>query len=65
MCYMCVKDDVLKGINPSNEQLLRERAARVKRLVNEAETRKAETCDIGEAIVDLLKDEQYRLARQL
>jgi hypothetical protein len=65
MCYMCVKDDVLKGLNPTNEQRLRERAAHVKGLIAEAERRKSETCDIGEGIVDLLKEEQYRIARQL
>jgi len=65
MCYMCVKDDVLKGMNPTNQQRLRERAAHVKGLIAEAERRKQETCDIGGAIVDLLREEQYKIARQL
>jgi len=68
MCYMCmILDDVFAPKVKSDRERLRERAAQVKKLVNEAETRKAEisACDMGEAWVDVLKEEQYELARQL
>lgn len=65
MCYLCLKDDIFTGKNPTNEQRLRERAAHVKRLLREAEDNKHTMCYIGDAAVELLKNEQYELARQL
>ena len=68
MCYMCmILDDVFAPKVKSGREQLRERAAHVKKLVAEAETRKDEVnaCDMGEMWVDVLKQEQYELARQL
>lgn len=65
MCYMCLRDDIFGGRNPSNVQRLRERAAQVKKLIAEAEDRKHEMCHVGDAAVNLLKEEQYKLAREL
>jgi len=65
MCYLCLKDDVFAGMNPTNEQRLRDRAAHIKRLIREAEDKKLSMCYIGDAAVELLKKEQYELAKQL
>lgn len=65
MCFMCLKDDVFGGKDPTKEQLAKERALKVKQLITEAEARKHEMCYVGDAAVDLLKQEQYDLARQL
>jgi hypothetical protein len=65
MCYMCMKDDVFGGVNPTNQQRLRERARQVKLMLAEAEDRRMEMCYVGDAAVELLKKEQYELAKQL
>lgn len=65
MCFMCLKDDIFGAKDPSDHQRLRERAAKVKQLLREADERKNETCYVGDAAVGLLKEEQYALARQL
>ncbi len=65
MCFMCLKDDIFGGKDPTNEQRLRERAAHVKRLIAEAEAKRDSMCYIGDAAVELLKKEQYELAKQL
>lgn len=65
MCFMCLKDDVFGPPQPKKQQLLRERAKHVKQLLSEAEERRMEMCYVGDAAVDLLKQEQYDLAKQL
>lgn len=62
---MCMKDDVFGGVNPTNQQRLRERARQVKLMLAEAEDRRMEMCYVGDAAVELLKKEQYELAKQL
>jgi hypothetical protein len=62
---MCLKDDIFGAKDPTDRQRLRERAARIKELLREAEERSQENCHIGDAVVDLLKEEQYEIARQL
>lgn len=65
MCYMCLKDDVFSGKNPTTERRLRDRAAQVKRILDEASLNEDSMCYIGDAAVRLLKEEQYELAKQL
>ena len=65
MCYLCLRDDIFGAKDPSDRERLRERAAKVKELLREAEDRRLENCHIGDAVVDLLKEEQYDLAKQL
>jgi hypothetical protein len=65
MCLMCLKNDVFGGRNPSTRELLKERAKKVKEMLQEAENKKHSLCFIGDAAVELLKREQYELARQL
>lgn len=65
MCLMCLKDDVFGPKGPSSRELLRKRAARIKSMITEAEANKDRLCYVGDAAVNLLKKEQYELARQL
>jgi hypothetical protein len=65
MCYLCMKDDVILSQRPNPGRELRERAVRIKAMLREAEENEGSTCHIGEAAVQILKQEQYELARQL
>lgn len=65
MCYLCLREDVFAGKGQTEEQRLRERAAHVKLLIAEAESRRDRMCYIGDAAVELLKKEQYELAKKL
>lgn len=62
---MCLRDDVFAGKNPTNRQRLLERAAHVKYLIRVAEDNMNRMCYIGDAALNLLKEEQYALAKQL
>lgn len=65
MCLMCLKNDVFGGRNPTTRERLLERARKVKEMLREAEDNKHGLCYIGDAAVNLLKQEQYELAKQL
>jgi energy-converting hydrogenase A subunit M len=65
MCLMCLKNDVFGGRNPTSRELVRERAMKVKRLLKEADDNKLQLCYVGDAAVELLKKEQYDLAKEL
>jgi hypothetical protein len=65
MCLMCLKDDVFGGRNPTTQELVRERAKRIKELLREADDHRLQLCYVGDAAVELLRKEQYELARQL
>lgn len=65
MCLMCLKNDVFGGRNPSTRERLLERAKKIKDMLREAEDNKLSLCYIGDAAVELLKIEQYDLAKQL
>ena len=65
MCMMCLKNDVFGGRNPTTRERLLERARKVKEMLREAENNSPTLCFIGDAAVELLKKEQYELARQL
>jgi hypothetical protein len=65
MCLMCMKNDVFSGRNPSTRELLKDRARRVKDMLTEAESNQGDLCYIGDAAVNLLKQEQYDLAKRL
>lgn len=65
MCFLCLKDNPFANKNPSNDELLKARALEIKTLIKEAEGREPDMCHIGDAVIELLKKEQYELARQL
>jgi hypothetical protein len=65
MCLMCLKNDVFGGRNPTTRERLFERAKHVKEMIREAEDNKLFLCYVGDAAVELLKKEQYELAKNL
>ena len=63
MCFLCLKDDPFAVKPLTDIQRKRQRAAEIKKLLREAEG--YNVCDIGDATVNRLKEEQYRLSREL
>ncbi len=65
MCFLCLKDNLFANKNPSTRDAKRARVVEIKRLINEAEGKHDDMCFIGDATIELLKKEQYELARDL
>lgn len=63
MCYLCLKDDPFAVKPLTNIHRVRQRAAEIKVLLKEAEEH--DTCNIGDATVTRLKEEQFKLSRDL
>lgn len=63
MCYLCLKDDpfTMKPLMTIHNK--RQRAIEIKVLLKEAEEH--ETCYIGDATIARLKEEQYKLSRDM
>lgn len=59
---MCMKD-IFVGRNPTTVEKAKSRALKIKALLADAENE--ELCYIGDASIELLKKEQYELAREL
>lgn len=65
MCFLCLKDNPFANKNPSTRDAHKARAAEIKELIREAEEKENDMCFVGDATIELLKKEQYELARQL
>lgn len=65
MCYLCLRDDIFAGKEQTEQARLRERAAHIKQLIADAESRRDKMCYVGDAAIELLKKEQYEIARKL
>jgi hypothetical protein len=63
MCYLCLKDDPFAVKPMTTIYRKRQRAVEIKVLLREAEQHSL--CHIGDATVDKLKEEQYKIAREL
>lgn len=65
MCYLCLQDNPFAIPDPStlNLQKKKARAALVKELLREYETYNA--CEDGAKEIEKLKEEQYRLSRDI
>lgn len=63
MCYLCLKDDVFPATYPTEVAKKRQRAADVKKTLRDAETKTR--CGAGEIILEVLRQEQYKLAKDL
>jgi hypothetical protein len=64
VCYLCLRDNPFDVTNDfSNSKTKRLRMMKIKELLNDLE--KDSTCDEGEARIIRLKEEQYRLGREL
>lgn len=68
MCYICMKENLLEasrrarvGVkNPDREQ-----ASYIKKVLAELEENEEGKCNIGEGMIDLLREEQRTLSRVL
>lgn len=66
MCFLCMKDNPFANRGVSTLVAKRERALEIKQLIREAEeSGHDKMCHIGDATVELLKQEQYELAKDL
>ena len=65
MCYLCLQDDPFRIQDPSTLTAKKKlaRAVLVKELLKELETYNA--CEDGVKEVEKLKEEQYRLSREI
>ena len=64
MCYMCFRYNPFAASDDSSTtEYKRKRAIDVKALLKEADDVAA--CDTGERAIELLRQEQYRLSREL
>jgi len=68
MCYLCFKDNPFSVVDDSSSmQYKRMRMKEIKRLLRNAEEdfKTHGGCDNGDEITDRLKEEQYRISRDL
>jgi hypothetical protein len=63
MCYLCLVDQFHLAVAPSKLDKSKERALEIKSLLKIAET--DEVCDEGNKVIDILKEEQYKLSREM
>lgn len=63
MCYMCLKDDPFNVPELNNLDRARARALEIKAILKDVEGER--TCNIGDATIERLKEEQRRLSRML
>jgi hypothetical protein len=63
MCYLCLKDDPFATKPLTDIHRKRQRAMEIKVLLKEAEEHRL--CDIGDVTVERLKEEQYKLSRDM
>lgn len=75
MCYVCLKDDLFNNAEafgqrygkaiPGSNGRLRAKAIYLKEAIKVLESEIDPRCDDGEKSLQQLKDEQYRLSREL
>ena len=63
MCYLCLEDFFSLEMPKTKEKKAKERALEIKQLLKSAE--ETGVCNEGDKIVDLLKEEQYKLSREM
>lgn len=64
MCYLCLKDNPFSTPEDMSDIVRkRTRALEIKRMLREAD--EYNLCYIGDATVERLKEEQYKIAREL
>jgi hypothetical protein len=64
MCYLCLKNDLFNSLPPSKTERNKQRALEIKNLLKDAET-SSNLCESANQEVEKLKEEQYKLAREL
>jgi hypothetical protein len=62
MCYLCL-EDLFRIVLPKAQADSKKQAVEIKRLLKIAEDE--EVCEMGNVVVDLLKEEQYKLSKDM
>jgi hypothetical protein len=63
MCYLCLEDMFRLEMPKSKTETAKEKALEIKRLLKIAEDE--EVCGMGSKVVEILKEEQYKLSREM
>jgi len=64
MCYLCLKESFRVDV-PSKLGKIKDRALEIKRRLKLIEEGNVAACDEGNKVVALLKEEQYKLSREM
>ncbi len=63
MCYLCLSDQFIIEVPTNKTKRNKERALEIKKLLKAAEESLA--CNDGNKIIESLKEEQYKLSREI
>ena len=63
MCYLCLADFFELEMPKTKLKKTKERALEIKQLLSKAE--ETDVCDEGDKVINLLKEEQYKLSREM
>lgn len=63
MCYLCLADEFRLVMPKSTLDKNKDRAVEIKGLLKLVET--SEVCDEGNKVIEILKEEQYKLSREM
>jgi hypothetical protein len=63
MCYLCLADFFELEMPKTKVKKAKERALEIKQLLSKTEEN--DVCDEGDKVIDLLKEEQYKLSRDM
>jgi hypothetical protein len=64
MCYLCL-EDLFRLEVPNKLESAKERALEIKRQLKLVEDGSVAACDDGNKVIASLKEEQYKLAREM
>lgn len=64
MCYLCLKNDLFNSLPPSKTERNKQRALEIKALLKDAEA-STNLCQSATQEVEKLKEEQYKLAKEI
>jgi hypothetical protein len=65
MCHLCLADFFQLEMPKTKIKKVKERALEIKHLLKIAEDTSDTVCDEGNKVVEILKEEQYKLSREM
>jgi hypothetical protein len=65
MCYLCLADTFHLEAPKSKVEKTKDRALEIKRLLKLAEDTSDTVCGEGNKVISILKEEQYKLSREM
>jgi hypothetical protein len=63
MCYLCLADQLQLEMPKSKLAKAKDRSLEIKNLLKNAE--QEQVCDEGDKVIKILKEEQYKLSRDM